>query len=111
MGLLPVDERIEMLDESTLRKVIRHIRRAGIARTIPLGFEDNLTNGNRGLEGMLEQLNTALEESPVPGFEWNRLTEVLGLELLARLLGISASSARSSSGLVTGARQVKLRHT
>jgi hypothetical protein len=30
----------------------------------------------------------------VPEFEWNRLTEVLGLELLPRLLGISPSSVR-----------------
>ena len=30
----------------------------------------------------------------MPEFEWNRLTEVLGLELLPRLLGISPSSVR-----------------
>jgi hypothetical protein len=35
-----------------------------------------------------------VEESPVPEFEWNRLTAVLGLDLLSRLLGISASSVR-----------------
>jgi len=35
-----------------------------------------------------------LEESQVPEFEWNRLMEVLGLELLPGLLGISATSAR-----------------
>jgi hypothetical protein len=38
--------------------------------------------------------NLALEESPVPEFEWNRLAEVLGVDLLSRLLGISASSLR-----------------
>ena len=32
--------------------------------------------------------------SPAPEFEWDRATEVLGLELLSRLLGISASSLR-----------------
>jgi uncharacterized protein (DUF2384 family) len=46
------------------------------------------------LERTLEHLNIALEESPVPEFEWNRLAEVLGLELLGRLLGISATSIR-----------------
>jgi uncharacterized protein (DUF2384 family) len=35
-----------------------------------------------------------LEESPIPEFEWNRLTDVLGVELLSRLLGISGSSVR-----------------
>src|SRR5206468_7430778 len=46
------------------------------------------------LERALEYLNLALEESPVPQFEWQRLAEVLGLELLGRLLGISGSSVR-----------------
>jgi hypothetical protein len=46
------------------------------------------------LERTLEHLNLALEESPVPEFEWNRLVEVLGLELLSRLLVISGSSIR-----------------
>jgi hypothetical protein len=42
----------------------------------------------------LEHLNFALEESPVPEFEWNRLVDVLGLELLSQLMGISGSSIR-----------------
>jgi len=41
-----------------------------------------------------ERFLIAIDESPEPEFEWNRLTEVLGLELLSRLLGISASSVR-----------------
>lgn len=36
----------------------------------------------------------ALEESPAPEFEWYRLANVLGIELLSRLLGISGSSVR-----------------
>jgi len=39
-------------------------------------------------------LNTALEESPAPEHEWNRLAEVLGIDPLARLLRISLTSAR-----------------
>ena len=91
MGLLPADERIETLDLSSFRKAVRHIHRAGIARNIRLELND-ATGPN--LERTLEHLNLALEESPVPEFEWNRLAEVLGLELLGRLLGISASSVR-----------------
>src|ERR1039457_1050877 len=94
MGLLPADERIETLDLPSFRKVVRHIHRAGIARNIRLELGDDLTNSGPGLERILEHLNIALEESPVPEFEWNRLTEVLGLELLSRLLGISSSSVR-----------------
>jgi len=89
MGLLPAHERIESLDLPSFRKVVRHIRGAGIARTLPLELSDGV-----GLERTLERLNIALEESPVPEFEWNRLVEVLGLPLLPRLLGISAISAR-----------------
>ncbi len=92
MGLLPADERIETLDVPSFRKVVRHIHRAGIATSIQLELGQELENS--GLERMLEHLNAALEESPAPQFEWNRLMEVLGLELLAQLLGISASSVR-----------------
>ena len=91
MGLLPAHEHIETLDLPSFRKAVRHIHRAGIARSIQLDLTDaSPTN----LERTLEHLNLALEESPVPEFEWNRLAEVLGLELLARLLGISGSSIR-----------------
>ena len=76
----------ETLDLPSFRRVVRHIQRAGIARNIQVD--------GPGLERALEQLNTALEESPVPEFEWSRLSEMLGLDLLSRLLGISASSVR-----------------
>ena len=91
MGLLPADEHIHTLDLISFRKAVRHILRAGIARNIQLDFTD--ASGSN-LERTLEHLNIALEESPVPEFEWNRLAEVLGLELLRRLLGISATSIR-----------------
>lgn len=94
MGLLPADEYLETLDLPSFRKVVSHIHRAGIARNIRLELGDERTNSGLGLERTLERLNIALEESPVPQFEWNRLTEVLGLELLSRLLGISPSSVR-----------------
>jgi hypothetical protein len=87
MGLLPADEHIETLDLPSFRKAVRHIHRAGIARNLRLDHGGDL-------ERTLEHLNLALEESPVPEFEWNRLTDVLGLQLLSRLLGISASSIR-----------------
>jgi hypothetical protein len=94
MGLLPADELIATLDLPSFRKMLRHIHRAGIARIIQLTLLDDGANSGPGLERILEHLNTALEESPAPEFEWKRLTDVLGLELLSRLLGISASSVR-----------------
>ena len=91
MGLLPADEHIATLDMPSFRKAVRHIHRAGIARNIQLELSDPSASG---LERTLEHLNLALEDSPVPEFEWNRLTDVLGLDLLSRLLGISPSSIR-----------------
>src|SRR5437763_9429725 len=92
MGLLPADEHIGTLDISSFRKALRHIHRAGIARNIQLELSDDASESS--LERTLEHLNLALEESPAPEFEWNRLTDVLGLELVSRLLGISPSSIR-----------------
>jgi len=94
MGLLPANEHIETLDWPSFRRAVRHIHRAGIARNIQFELSDDVTTSGPGLERTLEHLNLALEESPVPEFEWNRLAEVLGLELLSRLLGISGSSIR-----------------
>ncbi len=94
MGLLPAEERIETLDLPAFRKVIRHIHRAGIARNIQLELGEDLGGDGAALERTLARLNLALEESPAPEFEWNRVTGVLGMELLSRLLGISASSIR-----------------
>ncbi|HZT33040.1 MAG TPA: hypothetical protein VFA33_24340 [Bryobacteraceae bacterium] len=95
MGLLPAGENIETLDLSSFRRAVRHIQGAGIARNIQLELGD--ASGSN-LERVLEHLNLALEESPAPEYEWNRLADVLGLELLSRLLGISASSVRRYKG-------------
>jgi len=94
MGLFPADAHIKTLDLPSFRKLVRHIHRAGIARNIQLELEHDGATSVADLERTLENLNLALEESPAPEFEWNRLTDVLGLELLSRLLGISLSSVR-----------------
>lgn len=40
----------------------------------------------------LRRIGALIEESPLPDTEWPRLLEVLGRDLLAALLGVSASS-------------------
>jgi hypothetical protein len=94
MGLLPAGEHIETLDLPSFRRAMRHIHRAGIARNIHLDLGIDQANSPSDLERALQHLNLALEESPAPAFEWSRVAEVLGLDLLSRLLGISASSIR-----------------
>ena len=46
------------------------------------------------LSALVTKIIDALEQSPAPKYEWPALVEVLGLDLLVRLLGISESSAR-----------------
>ena len=92
MGVLPPLERIESLDMPALRSVLKHLQEAGIGRTLQAAAAGDLHPA--ALEQLLVQLNTAMEESPVPEFEWKKLTEVLGAELLASLAGVSGSSLR-----------------
>jgi len=94
MGLLPSDDQIETLDLRSFREAVGHIQRAGIAGNLQLAFPDARHASETAIENTLARLNTALEESPAPEFEWRRMSEVLGPELLSRLLGISASSIR-----------------
>jgi hypothetical protein len=94
MGLLPETHRIETLDLAALGRVLEFVRRAGIARTLDLAVVGEPAARPAHLERVLERLNEALEDSPAPAFEWERLASVLGAESLARLLGISLSSAR-----------------
>lgn len=94
MGLLPRKERIESLDLPALRTVLKHVHRAGIGRAVQAAISSELAEDASALEHLLSQLNTALEESPAPEYEWGRLTDILGIELLAKLLGVSPTSVR-----------------
>ncbi len=46
------------------------------------------------LSALLDKISEALDQSPAPAHEWHILHGALGLDFLARLLGISQSSAR-----------------
>ena len=46
------------------------------------------------ITALLEKVSEALEQPPAPEHEWRTLQDVLGLELLARILEISESSVR-----------------
>ena len=94
MGLLPETYRVETLDLDALSRLLALVRRAGIARSLDLGTIAEPVGRPAHLERALERLNEALEDSPVPAFEWERLARVLGAEALARLVGISLSSVR-----------------
>ncbi len=94
MGLIPPDDRIERLDAKTMRRVTRRIADRGIGKALVLELDSARARRSGELRRILRELAAVLEESPVPDLEWPRLREVLGLELLASLVGVSLPSAR-----------------
>ncbi len=94
MGLLPENETIDCLDLATLQKVAKEISRAGIGHGPTADLTIAQSRDPKRLAVALQNLNTALDESPVPSHEWPGLIRILGAELLARLVGISPSSVR-----------------
>jgi hypothetical protein len=97
MGLLPRKERIDTLDLAALRILLKHVHQAGIGRAVQAALSSEMADVQameRLLSQLLGQLNRALEESPAPEYEWRRLTDILGIALLAKLLGISVTSLR-----------------
>jgi hypothetical protein len=94
MGLLPKDQRIEVLDLALLRHIFDRLHRARIGRAVPLAIGHERNHQAAHLEHALTQLNAALEESPAPAYEWPHLVDVLGVDLLGRLLSVSTSSVR-----------------
>lgn len=93
MGLLSGEEQFAVLDAPAMREVVRQVQRAGIGADVHLAVR-GADWGSAAWGRALRRLGLALRESPAPACEWRRLPGVLGMELLARLLGISAPSAR-----------------
>src|SRR5437879_4762020 len=89
MGLL--EEPIEELSPEVVRRVARRLSRRGLASdvaarlTAPVPSRDEFV---RYLDAAL----LALDESPVPVAELTKLNSILGHELLAEILEISAAS-------------------
>ncbi len=68
--------------------------KAGIGYALIAGLGHPLHSDPDQLSELLDQIGDALEQSPAPEQEWRILQDVLGLDMLARLLNISHSSAR-----------------
>lgn len=89
MGLL--EGRIEELSPEVVRQVARKLSRRGLARDVAA----RLTAGVPSREELVRYLDAALvalDESPVPAAELTKLNSILGHELLAQMLEISAAS-------------------
>lgn len=94
MGLLPENEVVERLDRKTMSRLLEHIAGAGIGRWLNVELKNPRHDDVGRLEKLFEHLNSALEESPAPAYEWPRLAEIVGVDQLARLLSVSPSSVR-----------------
>lgn len=94
MGFLPEDVNGAVrLDKELLRRIGAEVEAAGVARdAVPLL---RLGETESELEEALRRTLDAIDASPRPEGEWQPAREMLGDELLARVLGdISASSLR-----------------
>lgn len=85
-----------VLTLADVRAAVRALAAAGVASRAAVVFDDD--NPDEAVELALE----GTEHSPMPAGEWPALTEALGEDLLAGLLGVSISSLRRYA---VGARQ------
>jgi hypothetical protein len=93
MGLLETAP-VERLDLEGLRRMLALVAKQGIGEAAIHAIVHAKPSAERELSRALEQLSSALIDSPVPEHEWPKLEAILGLDLLSRLIGISESSAR-----------------
>jgi len=94
MGLLPQGETIHCLDAAAFQKIARGISQAGIGQGLLADLTRVKSGDTKRLSATLQQLNDVLDASPVPSYEWPGLAKILGVDLVARLVGISPSSVR-----------------
>lgn len=100
MGFLPQDVRGDAaLDRSLLERIGAELSARGIAQEAALTLAS--TDDPVELEAALRSALAAVDDSPQPDGEWEPARELLGDDLLARLVGISPASLRR---YVSGAR-------
>lgn len=92
MGLL--SRQITCLDDNAMLGLENGMAQAGIGQAFLSELHCLPSADPARLSALLEKINEALDESPIPTREWPALQAILGLDLIARLLCISQSSAR-----------------
>ena len=92
MGLL--SQPVDCLDDTAIQELQKGMAEAGIGRAFLDGLNRLPFSDPTRLSVLLERISEALDQPPASEHEWHILRDVLGLDLLARLLDISQSSAR-----------------
>lgn len=99
MGLLGDLGIISRLDTHLVAAVLERLSKAGLVqRAVTQGSLRKLPTDTGSMVDLLQEANTALEDSPLPLQEWTALRAILGDALLAQLCGISEVSLRRYSG-------------
>ena len=96
MGLLTRD--FTRLDAAAMREVLDGMRSAGIGKATvagPCRFSDAEP---KEIADLLSRINETLRKSPAPTHESKALRKVLGIDLLARLTGMSEGAVRFYPG-------------
>jgi uncharacterized protein (DUF2384 family) len=92
MGLLPQD--VDELTLEVMRAVATRAAEAGIGESAAASLRSASRLSPTRVASVLRELESALEGSPAPAFEWPATVELFGVERLAELLGISVASLR-----------------
>ncbi|WP_182357238.1 hypothetical protein [Tomitella gaofuii] len=90
LGLVPNDDE-RGVDNDQIVAALAAFSRHGVGR-VPFALQEQFTAAT--LSVLLEEALAAMESSPMPHLEWGPLSELLGEDLLARLVGVSATSLR-----------------
>jgi uncharacterized protein (DUF2384 family) len=92
MGLLPQD--VEELTLEVMRSAATRAAEAGIGESAAASLRSGSRLSPSRVASVLRELESALEGSPAPAFEWPAAVELFGVDRLAELLGISVASLR-----------------
>ncbi len=98
MGLMRGGQDLEVLDLDTVRTMAQRAAGAGIGEAAAVALGARRKPDPSEVEEALDVLRRALEESPVPEFEWPSMVELFGVERLVRLVGVSVASLRRYAG-------------
>jgi len=92
IGLISIDGVPETQDLQVLQDVVLRLAEAGVAKHFIVRIGKIDLSDSAGSAELIRGVLDALQESPLPQYEWPALTKVFGAEELARLLRISESS-------------------
>jgi hypothetical protein len=94
MGLIAPTPSVNDLGFDDVKRVMRGVTEAGIARSSLLELETIPEPDHAEIAELMRTVIAALEASPAPAYEWRAVGRVFDAESLAPLLGISVSSLR-----------------